>query len=111
MSYLKIFSILFLWYVSYIKFIFKYFTREDKAVVITFHPISFWYVCSKIVKNIRFVFWIEYFPRANLTLRLFDDLKNFYHKRVNFTAYFGDRVNKLMNGKLLTQKRKLFCGE
>src|SRR3989344_4841287 len=66
----NIFLYYFLWYVSYIKFIF------------------------------------EYFARANLTLRLFDDLKNFYHKRVNFAGYFGDGVNKLMNGKVVNTKKR-----
>lgn len=103
----NIFLYYFLWYVSYIKFIFKYFTRGDKVVVITSHPISFFGMSiQRLLRNVRFVFWIEYFPRANLILRLFDDLKNFYHKRVNFTAYFGDRVNKLMNGKVVNTKKR-----
>lgn len=104
----NIFLYYFLWYINYIKFIFKYFTRRDKVVVITSHPISFFGMSiQRLLRNVRFVFWIEYFPRANLLLRLFDDLKNFYHKRVDFAGYFGDRVNKLMNGKVVnTKKRK-----
>lgn len=104
----NIFLYYFLWYINYIKFIFKYFTREDKVVVMTSHPISFFgMIIQRLLRNVRFFFWTEYFPRANLLLRLFDDLKNFYHKRVDFAGYFGDRVNKLMNGKVVnTKKRK-----
>jgi len=103
----NIFLYYFLWYVSYIKFIFKYFAREDKVVVITSHPVSFFGMgIQRLLRNVRFFFWTEYFPRANLTLRLFDDLKNFYHKRVNFAGYFGDGVNKLMNGKVVNTKKR-----
>ena len=103
----NIFLYYFLWYINYIKFIFKYFTRGDKVVVITSHPISFFGMgIQRLLRNVRFVFWIEYFPRANLTLRLFDDLKNFYHKRVDFAGYFGDRVNELMNGKVVNTKKR-----
>lgn len=103
----NIFLYYFLWYVNYIKFVFKYFDKKDKVVVITSHPISFFAMgLQRLLKNIRFVFWIEYFPRANLVLRLFDDLKNFYHKRVDFACYFGDRVNELMNGKVVSTKRR-----
>ncbi len=104
----NIFLYYFLWYFNYIKAIFTYFSREDSVVVITSHPISFFGMpIQRLLRNVRFVFWIEYFPRANLILQLFDDLKNFYHKRVDFAGYFGDRVNKLMNGKVVnTKKRK-----
>lgn len=103
----NIFLYYFLWYVNYIKFIFKYFTRTDKVVVVTSHPISFFGMgIQRLLRSVRFFFWIEYFPRANITLRLFDDLKNFYHKRVDFAGYFGDRVNELMNGKVVNTKKR-----
>lgn len=103
----NIFLYYFLWYVSYIKFIFKYFTGADKVAVITSHPISFFGMgIQRLLRNVRFVFWIEYFPRVNLVLRLFDDLKNYYHKRIDFAGYFGDRVNKLMNGKIVNTKQR-----
>lgn len=102
----NVFLYYFLWYVNYIKFIFKYFTRGDKVVVITSHPISFFGMgIQRLLRNVRFFFWIEYFPRANLVLRLFDDLKNFYHKKVDFAGYFGDRVNELMNGNIVNTKK------
>lgn len=103
----NIFLYYFLWYINYIRFIFKYFTRTDKVAVITSHPISFFGMgIQRLLRNVRFFFWIEYFPRVNLLLRLFDDLKNFYHKRVDFAGYFGDRVNKLMNGKVVNTKKR-----
>lgn len=96
------------WYITYLKFILTYFSKKDNVIVITSHPFSFIGMSLlKILRNVRFVFWIEYFPRANLVLSLFDDLKKFYHKRADFTCYFGDRVNKLMNGEVLdTEKSK-----
>ncbi len=96
------------WYITYLKLIATYFSKKDNVVVIGSHPLIFFgMTLQKMLVNVRFVFWIEYFPRANLVLSLFDDLKNFYHKRVDFACYFGDRVNKLMNGEILnTEKRK-----
>lgn len=103
----NIFFYYFLWYFYYLKFIFTYFSRKDSVVVITSHPVSFFGMgIQRLLRNVRFVFWIEYFPRANLVLRLFDDLKNFYHKRVEFAGYFGDRVNELMNGKVVNTKKR-----
>lgn len=103
----NLFYYYFLWYIHYLRFIFTYFSRKDRVIVITSHPISFFGMfLQRLLRNVRFVFWIEYFPRANLVLRLFDDLKNFYHKRVDFACYFGDRVNKLMNGIILDTSRR-----
>jgi len=103
----NIFLYYFLWYINYIMFIFKYFTKRDKVVVISFHPISFFGMgIQRLLRNVRFVFWTEYFPRISLNLRLYDNLKRYFYKRVELSCYFGDGVNKLMNGRVLHTLRK-----
>lgn len=103
----NIFLHYFLWYFTYIKLILTYFSKKDNVVVIAFHPLSFFGMSlQKMLRNVRFVFWFEYFPTINLILRLFDNLKKFYHARVDYSCYFGDKVNKLTNGKILNTKRR-----
>lgn len=103
----NIFLHYFFWHLTYLKVLFTYFSKKDNVIVITHHPLSFFgSSLQKLLLNVRFVFWLEYFPTINLIFHLFDDLKRFYHKRVDFTCYFGDRVNKLMNGKVLDTKKR-----
>lgn len=104
----NIFLYYFLWYIRYLQFLFTYFSKKDRVTVITSHPVSFFGMSlQRLLLGVRFFFWIEYFPRVTFVLRLFDDLKRFYHNRVEFVGYFGDRLNKMMNGKVIsTQRRK-----
>ncbi len=103
----NIFLNIFLWYTYHIKFLFTYFSRKDNVVVITSAlPLLFGMTFQKLFMNVRYVFWTEYFPTINLTYRLFHKVKNFYHTNIDFGCYFGDEVNKLMNGKILDTKTK-----
>ncbi|RJQ37077.1 glycosyltransferase [Candidatus Microgenomates bacterium] len=95
------------WYLQYLRIIFSYFTRKDRVIIITSHPISFFgMTLQKLLRRAKFVFWIEYFPTISLINSLFDNLKKHYHKRTDYACYFGDRVNKLMNGSILNTKNR-----
>ena len=103
----NIFLHYFFWHLTYLKLIYTYFSKKDNVVVITSHPLTlFGMSIQKLLRGVRFVLWTEYFPPISLTLRLFNDLKKFYHARVDYACYFGDRVNKLTNGKILNTERR-----
>lgn len=97
-----------LWYFHYIVAIFKYFPRSEKLVVITAHPyVLFATQIQKLFRRIVFVYWIaDYWPPTKLSLLLFEKLKMFYHKHIDFGCYLGDGVNKIMNGKIVNSNNK-----
>jgi len=93
----------FLWYYHYIVAIFKHFPRREKLIVITAHPYVFFAsTLQKMLRNIDFVYWIaDYYPPINLTMKLYEKLKKFYHNGKKYRIYLGDGVNKIMNGKVV----------
>jgi hypothetical protein len=96
----------FLWYLHYIIAIFKHFPRDRKLIVISAHPYVFFATTiQKLLRNIDFVYYIaDYYPPINLTMKLYERLKKFYHKGIKYKIYLGDGVNKIMNGKILNTK-------
>ncbi len=98
------------WYIHYLKFIFSYFPRDEKFVVLSSHPISFFgMTLQKLLRpNLRFAYWIgDYFPPVNLSLWLFEKLKKYYHDRVSYTYYLSDKINKIFNeGNIMNDRWK-----
>lgn len=92
-----------LWYYHYIKAIFKYFPRREKLIVISAHPYVFFAMSIQmLLRNIDFVYWIaDYYPPINLTMKLYEWLKKFYHNGMRYRIYLGDGVNKIMNGRVV----------
>lgn len=99
----NIFIFYFLWYVNYLTFIIKYFTKKEKIIVISWHPISFFGMAiQKMLRNIDFLFYDgDFFPPVNISLILFEALKRHYNKKVKYAFYSGDLINEKMNGKVL----------
>lgn len=104
----NIFAYFFLWYVYYLFFLMKYFTRKEKVIVISFHPISFFgMTIQKMIRNIDFLFYDgDYFPPVNISLILFEALKKHYNKKVKYAFYSGDLINEKMNGMVLNTPYK-----
>lgn len=98
----------FLWYLHYVKAIFMHVPRNERLIVISSHPYPFFLMAfQKFFLKLTFVYWIaDYFPPINLVLRLFEKMKAFYHKNIDYACYLGDGVNKIMNGKIMTTNRK-----
>ena len=92
-----------LWYYYQVSFLMRYFSRNEKVFIITFHPISFFgMTIQKMFRNIEFVYWVgDYFPPVNLSLRLFERLKKHYHDKMLYCCYLSDRINEKFNGKIL----------
>lgn len=95
-----------LWYCHYLIAIFKHFPRNEKLVVISAHPYVFFATSiQKLFRKIDFVYYIaDFYPPVNLTMRLYERLKRFYHKGIPYRIYLGDGVNKIMNGKVVNTK-------
>ena len=105
----NIFVYYFLWYMTHIRILMTYFSRKEKVVVITFHPLTFFAMnLQSMFRNIIFVYWVgDYFPPVSFPLRLFEKLKRFYNNKVKYACYLSDEINKKMNGKILrTNERK-----
>jgi hypothetical protein len=104
----NIFIYYFLWFFYYFYYLMKYFSKEEKIFVITFHPISlFGMSMQKMVRNIDFVFWDgDYFPPVNTLLILFEKLKKYYNANVPYACYLSDAINKKMNNKIVKTKDK-----
>lgn len=92
-----------LWYYHYIVAIFKHFSRNEKLIVVTAHPYVFFAMTlQKILRKIEYVYWIaDYYPPINLTMKLYERLKKFYHNGIKYRVYLGDGVNKIMNGEVV----------
>lgn len=110
----NIFLYYFLWYVHYLFFLFKYFTKKEKISIITFHPISFFgMTLQKLFRNIEFVFWDgDYYPPVNLPLILYEKIKKHYNGKVKYAVYQGDLINEKMNGKVIrtAYRKKVMWG-
>lgn len=97
-----------LWYLQYLRALFTYFSRKDPIIIVTAHPYIFFAMFfQKLLRNITFVYWIgDYFPPLNLSLRVYELIKKYYHDRLRYTFYLGDGVNKVMNGSVINKSNK-----
>lgn len=105
----NVFLYYFLWYIYQIFFIVKYFSKREKVSVITFHPNTlFGITLQKMIRNIEFVYWIaDYFPPVSTLLIFYEKLKKFYSSKVRYVCYLSDKINEIMNGKIVdTLQRK-----
>lgn len=104
----NIFIYYFLWYFYQILTLLRYFSRKEKVILITFHPISFFGMSiQKLLINIEFVYWIaDYFPPVNLSLILFEKLKRYYNGKIKYVCYLSDLINEKVNGKVTNSKDK-----
>lgn len=95
-----------LWYYHYLVAIFTHFPRNEKLIVISAHPyIFFASTLQKLFRKIDFVYYIaDYYPPINITMKLYERLKKYYHKGIKYRIYLGDGVNKIMNGKVIHNK-------
>ncbi len=99
----KKFAFYFMWYINYLTFLMRYFTRKEKIIIISWSPISFFgMTIQKMLRNIDFLFYDgDYFPPVNTTLILYEALKRYYNQKVKYAFYSGDLINEKMNGKVL----------
>ncbi len=105
----NLFLYYFRWYITHLWILKNFFSKKEKVVVITFHPIAlFGMSMQKLFRRLVFVYWIgDYFPPVSFVLRMYEVLKQSYHRKVAYAYYLSDSINKKMNGKILdTNSRK-----
>lgn len=99
----KLFQYYFLWWFYQQKFLLRYFSRNERVLVLSGHPVAlFGMSIMKLFRNVWYAYWIgDYFPPVNWSLILFEKLKKYYHDRVSSTYYLSDRINNIFNGKIV----------
>lgn len=104
----NVFLYYFLWYVIHLRILWQYFSPNEKVAVITFHPITlFGMSIQKLFRNVVFVYWIaDYFPPVSRVLRMFEALKRYYNRCVDYSCYLSDAINEKMNGRKINSDRK-----
>lgn len=97
-----------LWFYHHTTTLFTYFSRNEHVFVLAGHPIAFFGMSiMKLFRNVRYAYWIgDYYPPVHWSLILFEKLKKYYHDRIPFTYYLSDRINKILNGKVVTLANK-----
>lgn len=102
------------WYIYQWYMMLRFFSRKEKIIMITFHPISFFgMTVQKLLRRIIYVYWVaDFFPPVHISLILFEYLKRFYNKRVDFARYLSDAINMKMNAEIIqsAQKRTTMWG-
>lgn len=96
------------WWLHHWWILLKYFQKNEEFFVLCGHPMAlFGMRWQKWLRKTTFAYWIgDYFPSVNLSLRLFERIKKFYHDRITYTCYLGDRINQKLNGKILQTKTR-----
>lgn len=91
------------WYVYYLKFIFSYFSREERLIVLSSHPISFLgMTLQRLLGKITYVYWVgDYFPPTNIFLYWYERLKKYYHSKVAIRYYLSEGINQQINGRVI----------
>lgn len=105
----NIFIYYFLWYVNHIRGLVKFFPKKEKIVVISFHPLTFFFMSvHRLLRNVQYVYWIgDYFPGVTRNLRLYEKLKKSYHDVIPYSCYLSDKINEKLNGVVIhTANRK-----
>lgn len=99
----NIFLYYFSWYINYVLLVLKYFKKNEKFYMISFHPLPLFFMTfQKMFREIEFVYWIgDYFPPINNMYNLFEKLKKFYNSRATYSLYLSDSINEIMNGRVL----------
>lgn len=104
----NIFLAYLMYYYQYVYILFNYFSRKEKFYTINSLPIflffnSFW----QFFRNFEVVYWIQdYWPMDGKIIRIFRLVMHYYHKRAKYTIYVSDRINNVMNGRIVDTSHK-----
>lgn len=96
-------------YIQYTYTFLKFFKKDEHFFVITYHPLLFFVkIFARVFRNFDIVFWIaDYIPNGNIPLKIYQSFIFFFHKKNTYNLYLSDRINKIMNKKVIdTAKSK-----
>lgn len=96
------------YYFQYLFILFRIFPRREKIYFVNHLPIFFFFnSIIRIFRKIEIIYWIaDYWPMTSLSIKIFRFLIYFYHARSQKTLYMSDRINKKMNGIILSSVNK-----
>lgn len=96
------------YYFQYLKILFEYFSNKEKVYFINTLPVFFFFnSIIKLFRKFEIVYWVQdYWTMNNLSIKIFRYLMHYYHNRTKFTIYITDRINKMMNKKVLNEPFK-----
>lgn len=90
------------------------FPLHENVLVFSGHPVAFFGMrVMRLIRSVTYAYWIgDYFPPVHWSLVLFEKLKKYYHDRIPYTYYLGDRINTIYNGRAVneTNKRTVMWG-
>lgn len=98
----------FSYYFQFIYLLFYYFSPKEKIYIINSLPIffffnSFW----RLFRNFEIVYWVQdFWPMNHPVINIFRSVMYFYHHRTKKTIYVTDRINKIMNDKIIESSLK-----
>lgn len=95
-------------YIQYLQILFKYFSSKEKVYFFNTLPVFFFFnSIVKLFRNMEIVYWVQdYWPMNDLSIRIFRRLMHHYHDHTRITIYLTDRINRKMNGRILSEKNK-----
>jgi len=82
--------------------------KEDKWIVLAGHPIFFFFMpVQKRLRKLLFAYGIgDYFPGNDWKIRLFENIKKYYHNHISIAYYLSDRINIRMNNEVKNTIRR-----
>ena len=80
-----------------------------RTIVLCGHPDNmFGMSLHRLVHRVRYSYWIgDFFPSRSLVIRCFERVKRFYNDHADFVWYLSDAINRIENGKVLQEPRKM----
>ena len=93
-----------LWLFNHWKILLTQFNRDEKFVIISGHPITFFGITlQKILRRAKYAYWVgDYYPPVNKILIMFEKLKRYYHRYIDYGYYLSDRINSIFHdGKIM----------
>jgi len=96
-------------YIQYIWMLFTFFSPKEEFFFVNFNP--FFFMGSSIVRlfrKVEYVYWIgDYWVMDSWIIKMYRSAIFFYHKRIPYTLYLTNRINKVMNkGTIRSDNRK-----
>lgn len=93
----------FILYINFVRILMKYFSGNEKFYVICGHPLfSFFKSILKIFRNYELVYFVgDYYPGHSILNIIYRTVFNYYHKQIKYRIYISDRLNEIINGKVI----------
>lgn len=93
-------------YINFVRILFWHFNKNETFFVFSGHPL-FSFLKSLLTKFRKYeiVYFVgDYYPGTSLLNTFYRVVFSHYHKRSKYRIYLSDRLNKVINGKIINTK-------